>query len=277
VCNGQIHSPELMRKPNMNELSGKWSKLKATVKQIVKEFWLPLLSTIAWTFFTVSTDKSQTWTFAKVTNVAGPTFFLISWMTGQYFRVRKQEHVSDSLSSITGRVEAQTRKLSDMVTGGLVQTFDECIYALKDAKEELADVSRKIKTRPDIDPAAFELNRGSPFYQPRRYLDVLVGYAGYATTAVDEDIVRERFTRCSYHIEELGGHVGNFIARLEHHGVAWKTERSRALVIGIASAIERFETEFLPYSRYDTEPYKGTQNLRTILRGHVARLRTAIT
>jgi hypothetical protein len=102
---------------------------------------------------------------------------------------------------------------------------------------------------------------------------MLIGYAAYAVVADEQDLLGERFTRFSYHVEELGGHVGNFIRRLNHQGVVWKTERTMSLLSGIASGIERFEDELLVRSRYATEPYKGGQDLRLVLKSHVADLR----
>lgn len=251
-------------------------------KQLLKEFWLPLSATILWTIANLANVTPGAGKFTGAVNIAAPTFFFVSWMTAQYFRVRKQEHVADSLSlievrvlEVTERLETQTSKLASLVNARLVQTFDECIDALRDAKEEIADRSRRLKSAPDIDAGEFLLNRGNPLYQCRKCLDMFIGYAVYASSNDEPDLLRERFTRGSYHIEELGGHVNRFIGRLDRQGVSWKTDRSIALLNSISLGIERFELELLAHSRYGTEPYKGGQNLREILKNHVAQLRNA--
>jgi hypothetical protein len=251
-------------------------------RQLIREFWLPLSIAIAWTIANIASSTSETWSLTKVVNITAPTFFFVSWLTAQYFRVQKQEHVSSSLSSIEscvadvmGRLEKQTDNLTSLTNAKLVQTFDECIDALRDAKEELADRSRRLKSSPDLDAGDFGLNRGNPFYPARRFLDMLISYAAYAANAEQKELLKERFTRCSYHVEELAGHMGTYIGRLNHHSVSWKTERSLALVNNISSGIERFEIDLLAYSRYASEPYKGGQDLRNILKNHVAQLRKA--
>lgn len=255
-----------------------------TFKQIVKEFWFPLAVTVLWAGLNGILPPADQSPFMKIVNVAAPTFFFASWATAQFFRVRKQEHVSGSLSSIgerilevTERLETQAGKLETIANARLVQVFDECIDLVRDAKEELADRSRRIKSAPNIDAAAFNLHRGNPLYQTRRSADMLIGYAAYAVSADQPDLLAERFTRSSYHLEELAGHVSTFLGRLDRQGIDWRTEHSLALVNSIATAVERFEEKYLVLSRYESDPYKGDQKLRAVLQRHVARLRKLAT
>jgi len=46
-----------------------------------------------------------------VVNIFGPSFFLASWATGQFFRVRKQAAIDKNLTSIESRVETLVAKL----------------------------------------------------------------------------------------------------------------------------------------------------------------------
>ncbi|MCH7297240.1 hypothetical protein [Acinetobacter higginsii] len=251
-----------------------------TAYQLLKEFWLPFAIAFVWTIINVLTSRETGWSFPQVINIAAPTFFFVSWLTAQYFRVKKQEHVSTTLTSIETRVsdaiarlDTQTNNLATLLNTKLVQTFDECIDSFREAKEELADKSRQVKSSAGIDAAEFILNRGNPFYQARRSLDMLIGYASYAATSEQEDLLKERFTRCSYHIEELAGHLGTFIGRLNHQKIAWKTPRAAGLVNQIVDSIERFERNLLSHSRYDTEPYKNGQNLRELMQSQIVQLR----
>lgn len=78
--------------------------------RLLKEFWLPALFAIAWTIYNVRTS-SALWDFKTILNIFGPTFFLVSWATGQFFRVKKQAQVERNLTSIEGRVETLVSKL----------------------------------------------------------------------------------------------------------------------------------------------------------------------
>lgn len=89
-------------------------------KQLFKEFWIPSTVAIIWSLVNYSTAKDQDWSFIKIVNIAAPTFFFASWLTAQYFRVRKQEHVSTTLNTIEGRV--------DSVLGRIEKQADEIEY-----------------------------------------------------------------------------------------------------------------------------------------------------
>jgi hypothetical protein len=78
--------------------------------RLLKEFWLPALLATVWTTYNVRT-AGAVWHFKTILNIFGPTFFLISWATGQFFRVQKQAHVEQNLTSIEGRVENLVTRL----------------------------------------------------------------------------------------------------------------------------------------------------------------------
>lgn len=75
-----------------------------TMKQLIREFWVPFLLAVVWTAYNVLTS-TQSWGLRTAINVFGPTFFLLSWATGQFFRVRKQSRVEDSFLSIEQRLK----------------------------------------------------------------------------------------------------------------------------------------------------------------------------
>lgn len=93
-----------------------------TAKQILREFWLPLVAAITWTTYVLWGKPVD----AKgVLSAFGPSFFLASWMTGQFFRIRKQEHVQSGLTSVetrlqnlVGDLESQTKEITHHTTGG---------------------------------------------------------------------------------------------------------------------------------------------------------------
>jgi hypothetical protein len=94
-------------------------------KQLIREFWFPLLVAIGWSTFNIYAENSGSWSVTKVVNVFGATFFLTSWLTAQYFRVRKQTKVENDLlriqastSTMLSQLEQKTSDLVAHVTGG---------------------------------------------------------------------------------------------------------------------------------------------------------------
>lgn len=93
-----------------------------TAKQILREFWLPLVAAISWTIYVLWGEPVDT---KGILSAFGPSFFLASWMTGQFFRIRKQEHVQSGLTSVetrlqglVGDLEIQTKEITHHTTGG---------------------------------------------------------------------------------------------------------------------------------------------------------------
>src|ERR1039458_8256158 len=78
--------------------------------RLLKEFWLPATVAVAWTVYNIGTAGSV-WDVKTLINVFGPSFFLASWATGQFFRVQKQAHVEKNLTSIESRVENLVTRL----------------------------------------------------------------------------------------------------------------------------------------------------------------------
>ncbi len=95
-------------------------------KQLVKEFWIPLLLSVVWVSYNIfGSDASDEWNVQKIVNVFGPTFFLLSWLTGQFFRVKKQTRVEDSFGTMEARfkellneVENKTNEMIAHISGG---------------------------------------------------------------------------------------------------------------------------------------------------------------
>lgn len=73
-----------------------------TAKQLFKEFWLPLIIGLAWTSYVVGAYGKLT---AYISNFA-TSFFLASWLTGQFNRIRRDHKVKDSFDSLETRLAA---------------------------------------------------------------------------------------------------------------------------------------------------------------------------
>lgn len=95
---------------------------KRTMFQLVKEFWIPFVLATGWTIYVV---WGQKFSVQSTLENFGPAFFLTSWMTGQFFRVRKQAGVEASLGSVEQRLnhlvnelETKSQKMISHMTGG---------------------------------------------------------------------------------------------------------------------------------------------------------------
>jgi hypothetical protein len=131
-------------------------------RQLVKEFWIPFFAAIAWTLINFYTRKSPDWSLTKSINIFGASFFLASWLTSQYFRVRKQSHVEDNLEkiqigikSLLQELEVKTKDLIGQVTGGdsfchlmlshmPPENDSGVLMAIHEGKYPLYDVSARI-------------------------------------------------------------------------------------------------------------------------------------
>lgn len=74
--------------------------------QLLREFWLPLLLGALWTAFNVVDRPNEDWSVRTVLNVFGPTFFFMSWLVAQWYRVRKQQRVEEGINSLHAGVHA---------------------------------------------------------------------------------------------------------------------------------------------------------------------------
>jgi hypothetical protein len=86
-------------------------------KQLFKEFWLPMAVAIIWTISNYIDAAGKGFGVIKILNVFGPSFFLVAWMTGQVFRVKKQQGVEGKLTALVDKLDEKTTYLSNLVTG----------------------------------------------------------------------------------------------------------------------------------------------------------------
>jgi hypothetical protein len=94
--------------------------------QIIKEYWISFVLSIVWLIFNIcNSETREEWDLKKIVNLIGPTFFLISWMTGQFFRIKKQTKIEESFGNIEFRFqdilnkfESRTNEIITHITGG---------------------------------------------------------------------------------------------------------------------------------------------------------------
>ncbi|MEI1280632.1 hypothetical protein V6Z05_20040 [Leptospira venezuelensis] len=96
------------------------------IKQLFREFTFPLILSLFWAFYNVSgAAPNQSWTLKAFINMFAPAFFLISWMTGQIFRIKKQvgvessfEVVQSKLTTLANNIEQKSNEMIDHISGG---------------------------------------------------------------------------------------------------------------------------------------------------------------
>lgn len=76
------------------------------LRQLLREFWVPLLLGATWTAFNVRDRPGDNWNARTVLNVFGPTFFFMSWLVAQWYRVRKQQRVEEGIDALHAGVRA---------------------------------------------------------------------------------------------------------------------------------------------------------------------------
>lgn len=85
-----------------------------TLLQLIREFWLPLLLSVGWTFYNLASKPVGDLTLRETLNVFGPTFFFMCWLVAQWYRVKKQQRVEDGLSGI--QIDVQKLKtVTDLI------------------------------------------------------------------------------------------------------------------------------------------------------------------
>jgi len=78
------------------------------ILQLLKEFLVPLAIGIAWTSYNVFQMPRENWKVATFINLFAPTFFFASWLVAQWYRVRKQQRIEDSLAGIGARIDGSS-------------------------------------------------------------------------------------------------------------------------------------------------------------------------
>jgi hypothetical protein len=167
------------------------------VKQFFKEFWLPLILGVIWALYSTLGSHGEGWSTVRFINTLFGTLFLISWFTGQYFRIRKQTQVENNFQSIEKRInlllqnlEEKTENLVGHLTGGesfcylmlsmgksnsgKVVIIHQGKHALYDITARIVDIDLFGKTENDI---TFEAILKNEIH--RRYNNLFPGHCNF--------------------------------------------------------------------------------------------------
>lgn len=252
------------------------------LQQLIKEFWIPLTAAVIWTIINALKKHEKPLGWTDYINITMPTFFFISWMTGQFFRVKKQESVSSSLNQIETRVESvlsdiskQAHNMKIISDRQLYQTFDICLDKVRDSREEIADMSRQFMKTKTFDLDKFSFKRDNPLYRCKLTLNTLVSYALYTHNfELNEELIK-RYTRTAYFSEEIVGSITTFLNQLRQFGFKWETAKTKHLLVEIKNNLEQVKSSILKDTIYQTELYKGNL-LSLVLDRHLNTLKRLI-
>ncbi|WP_432217075.1 hypothetical protein ACREYJ_17270 [Pseudomonas kribbensis] len=86
----------------IKKMKGRVSMGKGIFRKLAEEFWLPLLCAIGWVVYSGWGKPFSVQD--TITHFSG-SFFFVSYMTAQYFRVRKQARMEASVTTLTERLE----------------------------------------------------------------------------------------------------------------------------------------------------------------------------
>lgn len=91
-------------------------------KQLAREFGIPAILSCVWV--TISWMKANNLSLISAVNTFCTSFFLISWMSGQYFRVSKQtktegnlKRIESNIQSLLSELEKKTEALRELMIG----------------------------------------------------------------------------------------------------------------------------------------------------------------
>lgn len=93
-------------------------------KQLLKEFWIPLLIAVIWTLADIMPSEQKSGLLKHI-KTFGPAFFFVSWLLAQFWRVKKQLTIDKNFSTVeskilalTEQLESKTNNLINHLTGG---------------------------------------------------------------------------------------------------------------------------------------------------------------
>ena len=200
-------------------------------RRLLREFWLPALLAAIWTAYNTISAPSV-WGLKDFVNVFAPSFFLASWVTGQFFRLQKQVGIEKDLLSLDTRVgilvklnQEQFAKLERVLE--LVVPERRADPSQGEGSDEVIPLSRVVDF---FDPVA-------PFYNKRNTGKYLATYI-----EINAAIRALRPSLVGISVCDVGGGTGTLLRWFMDQGVHWTnidiSRRSLAI----------FQSEFATYT-----------------------------
>ena len=179
--------------------------------------------------------------------------------------------------AISQVVSFRQEGLVDYLTNSnIVQTFDECLAEMAEAKEMIGDRRRSLQAKVPINATEFIYFRLNPFYPLFRSIKKTTGYTSHIQGIGKVNDLIERIELASHHIEEAAGFARKLINILNSDGIQWKTDRSVMILTEMCEIIDSFCDRFVIYTRYKNDPYKGGRMYVDVVRDIVDDIRIKI-
>lgn len=138
----------------------------------------------------------------------------------------------------------------------IIQTYDECLKTIEDAKELIGDRRRMIQNNVPVNLIDFIYNRSNPFYPALRAIDALNGYTAHIEGIGNADVLTIRIERAAHHVEELASFTRKYINLLNSKNINWRTDRTKQIVTQLCDAVDSFTAKYIVHTRYATQSYK---------------------
>lgn len=155
----------------------------------------------------------------------------------------------------------------------IVQTYDQCLEMVIDAKELIADCRRSFQAKIPVDPIDFIYNRANPFYPALRAMEILNGYTAHVEEIGRAHALSVRVERAAHHVEELASFTRKYINLLISSKTHWQTQRTVQILSQLCEAIDKFSSSYVVHTRYANQQYKGGGYYRDIVRNLTSQIR----
>lgn len=160
--------------------------------------------------------------------------------------------------SISQIVSFRQEGLIDYLTNSqIIQTYDECLADVAEAKEMIGDRRRALQAKLQIEASDYVYFRLNPFYPLFRAIKTVVGYTAHVENIGKIFDLQSRVELAAHHIEEAAGFARKLLNILDMSGLKWKTDRTVMILTELCEVTESFQHRFIKYTKYDQTPYKG--------------------
>ncbi|MBF0186100.1 MAG: hypothetical protein HQM06_17160 [Magnetococcales bacterium] len=100
--------------------------------RLIREFWIPFVGAAIWAALSLNDRQILLINIKQFINTFAPTFFLLSWIIGQYFRVKRNEDHDNALREIKERFDAINGSLDPRDFRSIVhEEFDNRSFAVQ--------------------------------------------------------------------------------------------------------------------------------------------------
>lgn len=176
--------------------------------------------------------------------------------------------------SISQIVSFRQEALTEYIVNNLLfQTYNECVAEITDAKELIGDRRRAIQQNVPIDNIEFIYNRSNPFYPALKAIQMLNGYTAHVAEIGRASDLEAHVERASHHVEELASFSRKYLNLLESKKADWDTHRTKLILTQLCDSIESFSENYIRYTKYHDQSYKGAGAYTDIVKGIITSIR----